>query len=102
MMGDKLLGEYPQIDYLCIGEGESMVVEFLDNFGKESLYNIDNLAYRKDGKVFSNKLHGAENLETLPPFNWDFFSKYELVQKHGIMHIHATRGLPIQLLLLRK
>lgn len=94
MLRDKLLEQNPEIDFVCIGEGETMVVEFLKNFGKDSLYNIDNLAYRKDGKIVVNKVAPPEDLDKLPPYFWDFFRKYELVEKNGIMHVKATRGCP--------
>ena len=57
IIGKKLLEEHEEIDYLCIGEGETMVTEFLQHLGSESLFEKNNLAYRRGGHVFSNPLN---------------------------------------------
>jgi anaerobic magnesium-protoporphyrin IX monomethyl ester cyclase len=94
MVGAKILEDNPEIDFLCHAEGETTAVEFLKNLGKESLYDLDNIAYRKDGKIIVNKLRPAENLDEIPSYNWDLFSKYEILLKNGTINIYATRGCP--------
>lgn len=93
--GASMLEENPEIDFGCVGEGEQLAVELLDNLGKESVYDLPNLIYRKDGQVHVNKPRPAVDLETLPPFLWSLFPYEAVIQEmRGIATIHATRGCP--------
>lgn len=95
IVGTEILQGYPQIDYLCIGEGEGMVVEFLEKLGTDSLYDVRNLAYRKDGKVWENACRPAEDLSVLPEFPWHLFPKNSIVQEdQGFLYVNASRGCP--------
>ena len=92
VVGPSLLAQYPEIDYLCIGEGESFVNEFLDNFGKESLYNVNNLVFRRDGKIVANPVRPPEDLSALPKFPWEKFTG--IIDRGGFLYVNATRGCP--------
>jgi len=90
--GSTLLKKYPEIDYSCVGEGESFVNDFLDNYGKKSLYNIKNLVYRKNNKVYSNPVRPPEDLSKLPNFPWNVFQ--ETTDPKGFLYVTAARGCP--------
>ncbi|MGD0817561.1 MAG: radical SAM protein [Methanomassiliicoccales archaeon] len=91
--GGQLLEECPDIDYLCVGEGESMIIEFIGKLGKGGIEDVMNLAYRKDGKVVVNPLRAPEDLSKLAPFPWQLYSKNRLA--YGDMtYVYATRGCP--------
>ena len=94
IVGARFLEQYPQIDYLCIGEGESMAVEFIENLGKPSLLQVQNLAYRKDGKAVINPIRPPEPLESLPPFPYRLYSRKRIVSGDGFLSVAATRGCP--------
>lgn len=94
IIGPELLDMHREIDYLCLGEGESMAVEFLDRLGSESLYDVLNLAYRRNGRAVSNPRREAEDLSKLPPFPWQYFRKESVVQEQGFLYVTATRGCP--------
>jgi len=95
IMGEQLLLKHPTIDYLCIGEGESMIVEFLRDFGTEKMFDVENLAYRRDGKIFSNPIRPPEDLSKLPQFKWDLFQDQAVLQKPSeSINLDATRGCP--------
>ena len=95
IIGKKLLEEHEDIDYLCIGEGETMVTEFLQHLGSESLFRINNLAYRHGGHVLANPLNPPQNLASIPAFPWQAFSEQSIVQKPGgFLYVTATRGCP--------
>lgn len=94
IIGSKLLEDYPEIDYLCVGEGETMVVEFLENLGNEKIYETPNLVYRRDGKVIANSIRQAEDLSKIPDFPWHFFPKRAIVQNNGFLYVDASRGCP--------
>ena len=95
IMGSRLLETHKEIDYLCIGEGESMVINFLEHLNKDSLYDVKNLVYRRNNQVYTNPLDKAEDLDKLPPFPWQLFRKREIVQEDtGFLYVTATRGCP--------
>jgi radical SAM superfamily enzyme YgiQ (UPF0313 family) len=92
VVGSKLLKDNNNIDYLCIGEGESFIKDFLNHYGKDSLFEINNLAYVKDGEIYSNQLNPPEDLSKLPQFPWHLF--HRVVNPDGTLNVTATRGCP--------
>jgi anaerobic magnesium-protoporphyrin IX monomethyl ester cyclase len=93
--GARLLAQHPEIDYLCIGEGESMIVDFLRYFSSNALYDIQNLCYRKNGNIFCNPIRPAEDLSTLPSFPWHIFRKESVGDGgRGFLYVTASRGCP--------
>jgi anaerobic magnesium-protoporphyrin IX monomethyl ester cyclase len=93
--GARLLEQHPEIDYLCVGEGESMVIDFLRLFSSPALFDIQNLCYRKNRKVYCNPLRPAEDLSTLPAFPWHFFRKESIGDGgRGFLYVTASRGCP--------
>lgn len=94
IMGRSLLEKHSEIDYLCIGEGESFVKSFLKHLNRKSLFDVKNLAYRKNGKVYINPLGDPEDLSTLPHFPWSIFDKRSVRGKDGFISVTATRGCP--------
>lgn len=93
--GETILHEHKEIDYLCVGEGESMVAEFLDSYGTDRMFSVQNLVYRTNGSIVANPIRPAESLDVLPPFAWRLFNDQSIVQKDsGMMYVDATRGCP--------
>lgn len=95
IMGSNLLEKHFEIDYLCIGEGESFIKDFLKHYGKKSLFNIENLAFREGGKIHTNPLRPPEDLSTLPHFPWSIFNKKStIIGGNKLLYVTATRGCP--------
>jgi len=95
IVGAHLLEQRPEIDYLCVGEGESMVIDFLRHFSTTALFDIQNLCYRKDGKIHCNPIRPAEDLAALPAFPWHFFRKESIGDGgRGFLYVTASRGCP--------
>ena len=93
LMGKALLEDFAEIDYACVGEGESFVKDFLRDFGTAKLQETKNLVYRKDGQVLMNPLRPPEDLASLPRFPWHLFGPQQpVVNNKGIIAIHASRG----------
>lgn len=95
-IGKEILEKNPTIDYLCIGEGESMVVEFLNKFGKDEFYSIQNLVYRSGNEIKENPVRDPEDLATLPNFPWKIFGRKTIMKKSGMAYVSATRGCPFR------
>ncbi len=95
IFGAELMEKNLDIDYLCVGEGESMVIQFIEKFGTEEFYSIKNLVYRKDGKVITNPIRLPEDLSQLADFPWELFPKKAVILPDtGFCYVHATRGCP--------
>lgn len=100
IMKENILNESPSIDYICVGEGEAFILEFLDKYKTPFMYDIKNLGYRKDGVATLNTIREATNLATLPQFNYDIFQNQSIVvnppyaPKRGFCYVFSTRGCP--------
>jgi len=95
IMGTDLLKDHPEIDFLCIGEGESTVVDFLNYLGTDAIYSVSNLVYRKQGRIRANQVRAPENLHASPPFPWHLFPSRSVVQETPpFLYVTATRGCP--------
>lgn len=66
------------VDYVCVGEGEHTMVEFLDYLsGKRDLESIKGLAYRRNDEiVFNGPRELEENLDNFP------FPAYHLIRDY--------------------
>jgi len=67
-MPKETLLDIPEIDYLCVGEGEETILElarFLE--GKKRIEEVDGLWYCRGGQVVSNKPRAyIDNLDKIP------------------------------------
>jgi anaerobic magnesium-protoporphyrin IX monomethyl ester cyclase len=99
-VGARTLNNHPEIDYVCVGEGEAMVAEFLDALRHRDFSRVPNLAFRKSGEIKQNPIGPVQDLSKLPSFPWEFFSNESVVLSElpGIRYIYvmATRGCPFK------
>ncbi|MBS1266382.1 MAG: Ribosomal protein S12 methylthiotransferase RimO [Candidatus Woesearchaeota archaeon] len=60
--------EFDEVDFLILGEAEKPIVKLVKNINRSNkLKNVDNLIYKKDGKVKQNPWKGyEEDLDNLP------------------------------------
>jgi anaerobic magnesium-protoporphyrin IX monomethyl ester cyclase len=94
LVGEDLLKQYDEIDFLCIGEGESMIVDFLKNFKTQNYHLTKNLVYRKNSQIISNPLGPAEDLSKLPAFPWNYFRKDSIFNEDDFIIVASSRGCP--------
>lgn len=101
-MGEILLRDYPGIDYLCMGEGEGVMLDLAEGV---SVDKIDGLIYRQDARAISNRMReNIKDLDTLPFPAYEklsgFPKKYRLPLFSYIFTPGATmitsRGCPYQ------
>lgn len=86
----------PDIDMLCIGEGEEALKELLASMqaGKVD-YSIKNIWFKKDGGVIRNPLRPLiQNLDSLPFPDKDIFRKYRCFSAR--LYVMTGRGCPYQ------
>lgn len=69
IMFQQMLEQYPQVDYIVLGEGEQTLLELVQGV---SLQNIDGLVYRQDGVVVKTKPRTyCDNLDNIPFPAWN-------------------------------
>ncbi len=91
IMNTEILEKHLDIDFVCVGEGEQFIKDFLLNYNSELLLDINNLIYRKDGKIHSNPLGPPTNLAELPKFPWESFF-HKVTGRY--IYVTAARGCP--------
>ena len=91
----------PEIDYICVGEGEEFIPEFLAflQSGRRHPSQLRNLGYRAaDGTFRVNSVRPPTNLHSLPPFDHSIFNPQSVVSTQtlfpGFTYVFATRGCP--------
>ena len=93
---DILANDY--IDIVAIGEGEKTAVDLADCFSgksKNNLYEIDNIAYRKNGKIFFTKKKDFTVLAEQPMPAWHFIKdNIDNYVIDGSIDILTSRGCP--------
>jgi anaerobic magnesium-protoporphyrin IX monomethyl ester cyclase len=99
-IGGQLLEHFPQIDYLCVGEGEGALEDLADG---KALSTISNLVWRDGDRVVTNERRARINdLDDLPFPAWNkldgFASGYHLplfsyIKRYGTNMI-TSRGCP--------
>ena len=100
IMKDIILNECPDIDYICVGEGEDFIIEFLDKYGTAAMYEIQNLGYREEGVPTVNPIREATDITTLPRFKYGLYNQKSIVvsppyaPKKGFCYVFSTRGCP--------
>lgn len=93
------------LDYcnvLCHGSGEKTIVEIMKNIEKDSLYNIDGIMYKKNGKIIKNKPRDLIDIDEIPPPAWDLMpmDKHKLTlyltTKEPALPLQTGRGCPFR------
>jgi anaerobic magnesium-protoporphyrin IX monomethyl ester cyclase len=75
--------ENPQVDYLIQGEAENTLLDFCNRMEKrESVDEVKNLWFKKEGKVYHNPIESFVNLDDLPVLNLDLWDKRHNVKPY--------------------
>lgn len=80
----------PEIDILCVGEGERTMGQILANFDRRSWENVKGIYYRENGEIHETtpqRLLSVEELSQLP------FPKYDLLPLDEVYFKHS--GIPL-------
>lgn len=82
------------IDYICVGEGESTFIEFLNNFGSKARFSVRNIGYKNAEQIFINNVRPPEDRCKLPKFHWEIWDNRSIIDENGTMGVTLTRGCP--------
>lgn len=91
---EKILRDYPQIDFIVRGEGEIAFTLLAERVlaGRTAYTDIPGLAYRLDGTILSNATRPIDNLDDLP---WADRSHVQKTLQMGLaVGVFGTRGCP--------
>lgn len=87
----------PEIDYLCVGEGEGFIADFADAImsGKH-LTDIPNLGYKRKGKIVYNPVRNliADLDSILFPDRELYYRRYPKLAQYPTKRFFGTRGCP--------
>ena len=95
-----ILPEYviknPNIDMICLGEGEEAILELLENMqNNKSDYSIKNIWFKQNGKIIRNPMRPLiQNLDYLPFPDKDIFREYGCFSER--LYVMTGRGCPYQ------
>jgi len=95
------LRECPELDAVCIGEGEETIVDLVEALSKRrDLSSVKGVAYRSRGKIRMNQARPfIEDLDSIPfPARHLLpMDKYTVLGKRTIIcHIMSSRGCPFR------
>jgi len=96
----EVLIENPYIDYLMQGESENSLVEFCSLYESgEDVTTVNNLWYKKNGRVYNNPLGSLTSLDNLPILDYDHWEDAHLVKPYDghlyrIGSVEMSRGCP--------
>jgi len=109
---EKLLEWVPEIDLLCVGEGEKTIVQIINNFDEKSWENVRGVFYRRNGEIHSTKpqeILTEEELSEIPFPMYDLLPLDEIYFKYSSiplspeamaskrrLSIEASRGCPFR------
>ncbi len=88
------------IDYACLGEGEGLIVDMCKRIAaKQPVWDIPNLAYKRDGKVVKNPMRALENVSQQPTPDYSLFEPERFLRPMGgrvyrSIPIETNRGCP--------
>jgi radical SAM superfamily enzyme YgiQ (UPF0313 family) len=87
---------YPQVDYICVGEGEYPMLDLANRLQNgERTDNIPNLWCKKGKKVIRNPVRFLiQNLDELPFPDRDIYKRYALMENYNSQVFITTRGCP--------
>lgn len=84
------------VDAICRGEADPVLPEFLERFGTESMYAVNNFSFKVNGRLRENPLAPlVEDLDALPFPDRDLLYAYKpFLAKIPIKAFFAGRGCP--------
>jgi radical SAM superfamily enzyme YgiQ (UPF0313 family) len=88
------------IDYACMGEGEGLVVDICRRLAAgQPVWDLPNLAYKKDGQIIRNPMRPLENINQQPTPDYRLFDPERFLRPMGgrvyrTIPIETNRGCP--------
>ncbi|MFQ5900625.1 MAG: B12-binding domain-containing radical SAM protein [Thermodesulfobacteriota bacterium] len=88
--------DHPQVDMICIGEGEETITEVLDNLDShQKLHSIKGIWIKDGDKIYRNDVRPLiEDLSSIPVPDRGLYLKYPLMRDNPLKHFMAGRGCP--------
>lgn len=90
----------PNIDMICIGEGEEALVELCEKMSRgEDYSSVRNIWLKKGGQIIKNPMRTLTNIDEIPFIDYDIFDKKRLFRPmqgkiYTMIHVEIDRGCP--------
>ena len=89
---ETILGDYPWIDLVCVGEGEGNIVSIIKGLEGNSLTSVPGIVYRNNSMIIRNPdSEMIKDLDSLPLLNYDLILSFNDITS---VPIEAGRGCP--------
>jgi radical SAM superfamily enzyme YgiQ (UPF0313 family) len=94
--GAAVLDEFPQIDGVCVGEGEVPFTELCRRLDRgPEIYSTQSFIFRRDSQVVANPLAPLQPIEALPLPDYSLFDHQRIVAENGNSFLmQLGRGCP--------
>ncbi|MBN2546421.1 MAG: B12-binding domain-containing radical SAM protein [Spirochaetes bacterium] len=86
--------DYPQIDMVCIGEGEIPVVELLNRMqNKQDYTDIKGISFKVNGKIIANPPQPPiQDMDEIPEDRDIYIKKYPIFTHEELLQLFSSRG----------
>ncbi|MDD5013959.1 MAG: radical SAM protein [Atribacterota bacterium] len=85
------------IDFVCVGEGEEALIEFLDKYKNgDNYFDVQNIWAKKNGKIIENPPRPLKDIRNLYPLDFSVFEEMKKILKcrDGWFDYSLIRGCP--------
>ncbi len=93
---------YPEIDVICVGEGENVIVDLVERIkGRRDLSDLPNIWYKgADGEIVKKRIAPAVDLDKLPSFTIEPYEESRFYRAMGgeiyrMFPVETHRGCPL-------
>lgn len=97
VQSEQILG-YPCFDFICVGEGEEFIIEFLTLINDPAaLITVEGLGYYDGYQPVINSPRSCQDLDSLPRYRRELYHDESVIHDypyHGFCYVHASRGCP--------
>ena len=93
---------HPDIDMICLGEGEEVLIELCSKIKRgEDYSNVKNIWIKKNSKIIKNPLRELTNIDALPYIDYEIWGRERLGRPmfgkiYTMIHVEIDRGCPNQ------
>lgn len=96
LLGEKVFAEFPELDAICVGEGEYPLKQLCEKLDAKADYSaVPNFYFKTESKVIKNPIAPLADINTLPMPDYTLFDYSKIIgQNAGCFPMMLSRGCP--------
>ena len=96
LLKDKIFEEFPELDAVCVGEGESALNELCDKLDNKMVFmNTPSFYFKVKGKIIKNVIAPLQDIDSFFLPDYTLFNYYEIIRRNGnCFPMMISRGCP--------